>query len=115
VKLDLAPGDLRPIVQAVVAETLSQRPDGILPAERLAFPEAEAAALCGVAKHVLRDARLRGEICGRLLGKKMIYERGELLRFLNARLQKNAAATLPGLRDGVGERYAPFYPLESKF
>jgi len=59
--LELDPVSLRPIVAAVVAETLSQRPDGVLPTERLAFPEAEAAALIGVAKHILRDGRLRGE------------------------------------------------------
>lgn len=82
-KLEL--DDIKPIVIAAVTETLAKRSDGVLPTERLAFPEAEAAALCGVAKHVLRDARLRGEVTGRLLGKKMIYERGELLRFLNSK------------------------------
>ncbi len=82
--LAIDPGSLRPIVAAVVAETLSQRPEGILPAERLAFPEAEAAALIGVAKHILRDARLRGEISGRLCGKKIIYSRDELQRYVTA-------------------------------
>jgi Helix-turn-helix domain len=53
--------------------------------ERLAYPEAEAAALLGVAKHTLRDMRLRGEISGKLAGKKMTYDRRELLRWLAER------------------------------
>lgn len=83
--LELDAKSLRPIIAEVVSATLSQRPEELLPAQRLAFPEAEAAALCGVPKHVLRDARLRGEVSGRLLGKKVVYERGELLRFLSVR------------------------------
>lgn len=75
--------ELRPVVAAVVAEVLATRSviDGKL-GSRLAFTEVEAAALLGVARHTLRDARLRGEIAGRLLGKKIIYSRDELVRFL---------------------------------
>lgn len=75
--------DLKPVIAAIVGEVLertnghSDKLNG-----RLAFPEAEAATLCGVPKHVLRDARLRGEVRGRMCGKKVVYERGELLRFL---------------------------------
>ena len=32
--------------------------------DRLGYPEAEAAALLGIERHVLRDCRLRGEIRG---------------------------------------------------
>jgi hypothetical protein len=76
---------LRPLIAEVVAETLSQRPEELVPSQRFAFPEAEAASLIGVPKHVLRDARLRGEISGRLCGKKMVYTRDELTRYLNAK------------------------------
>jgi len=83
----LEPGDisdLQPIIAAAVRATLEQiqADDAKLDGQRLGFPEAEAAALLGVRSHVLRDARLRGEISGRLIGKKIIYARAELLRFL---------------------------------
>lgn len=51
--------------------------------DRLAYPEPEAAALIGVAPHVLRDARRRGEIHARLCGKRYLYPRAELLRYLS--------------------------------
>ena len=50
--------------------------------ERIAYYEPEAAQLCGVPSHVLRDARFRGEITGSRLGKRVVYERSELLRFI---------------------------------
>lgn len=40
------PADLRPLVQAVVAETLAAV--ATLPGDRLGFSEAEAAELCGI-------------------------------------------------------------------
>lgn len=46
------------------------------------FRNAEAAAAIGVRPHVLRDARLRGQIQGRKVGKKTVYARDELLKFL---------------------------------
>jgi Helix-turn-helix domain len=81
--LSFSSDDLRPLVQAVVAEVMAARGmiEGTL-GNRLGFPEAEAAALIGVPRHVLRDCRLRGEISGRLVGKKIIYAREEVERFL---------------------------------
>jgi hypothetical protein len=77
------PGDLRPLIEHVVSETIER-----LESERaklngrLGYSEPEAAALLGVERHVLRDARLRGEIAARKIGKRIIYERDELIRFL---------------------------------
>ena len=51
---------------------------------RLAYTEAEAASLVGVERHVLRDARLRHEIEASRVGKRIVYTRDELLRFLHA-------------------------------
>jgi len=56
-------------------------------ADRLAFTEPEAAALCGIRSHVLRDARRRGEVAGCLVGKRILYERAELLGWLASRRQ----------------------------
>jgi len=83
VNLSLDPADLRPLVQAVVTEALDQlRRDEARLDGRLAFPEPEAASLVGVKPHVLRDARLRGEITATRIGKRIAYERSELLDYL---------------------------------
>lgn len=52
--------------------------------ERIGYTEAEAAALLGVRHHVLRDCRLRGEIAARRVGKRYVYSRAALERFLSS-------------------------------
>ena len=76
--------NLRPLIQSVVTETLAaaEQAQAKLPEERLAYTESEAAALIGIASHVLRDARLRGEIVGTKVGKRIVYEQDELIKFL---------------------------------
>ena len=83
-KLDIEPDDLRPLIQTIVDKTIerinvakSKVTDG-----RIAYPESEAAALIGVASHALRDARLRGELNASRLGKRVVYQRSELLKYL---------------------------------
>ena len=44
--------------------------------------EPEAAAMFGMKPYVLRDARLRGEISGSKIGKRIFYSRDELLKLL---------------------------------
>lgn len=66
------------VVQEVVAQQIGQR--DVL-GDRLMLSESEAAELLGVQKYVLRDARLRGEIKGRLIGKRIFYSRQALVRF----------------------------------
>ena len=70
---------LRGLVQEILREMV-----GLLdwPSDRLALDEAEAAAACGVARHVLRDLRLSGKINARKLGRKIVYTRGDLLTAL---------------------------------
>jgi hypothetical protein len=76
--------DLQPLIEAAVHATLdaARANDAKLDAKRLAFPEGEAAAMLGVRRHVLRDARLRGELAAVKLGKGYVFGRDELLRFL---------------------------------
>jgi hypothetical protein len=84
VKLDAGDIDvLQPIIQATVRATLAEieATEHTL-GDRLAYPEAEAAALLGIPRHVLRDCRLRGEIIGRMVGKRVVYSREALVRFL---------------------------------
>ena len=83
--LHLDPDDLRPLVTTVVTEVLSQtEADRAKLNGRLGYTEPEAAALLGVAPHVLRDVRLRGEIKARLVGRRYVYSRDALLKFLGA-------------------------------
>ncbi|MDP7018369.1 MAG: helix-turn-helix domain-containing protein [Pirellulaceae bacterium] len=72
---------LREVVRVVVRETLehfekSQNTD------RIAYTEPEAAALIGIPRHSLRDARLRGEIEASKIGRRIIYRREELEDYL---------------------------------
>lgn len=78
---------LHPLIAAAVRSTLAEiaASDARLGNGQLAYDEATAASLLGTAKHSLRDLRLRGEIVGFLLGKKMHYSRSELLRFISER------------------------------
>ena len=82
----IIPGiEFRPLIEQVVTETMRRlEAERVKLSGRLAYPEAEAAALIGVERHVLRDARLRREIEASRVGKRIVYTRDELLRFLHA-------------------------------
>ncbi|RIK73197.1 MAG: hypothetical protein DCC68_25315 [Planctomycetota bacterium] len=79
-KLEFSESDLRPLVALVVEEVVSKI--GGVPDDRLAFEESEAARLIGVPKHVLRDLRLSGGIEAKKCGKRALYRRETLLRYL---------------------------------
>ena len=73
-RLELTPDDLRPLIRLVVDEIQSaNEADAARLKGRLAYPEPEAAALLGVRPHVLRDARLRGELDAATVGKRIVY------------------------------------------
>ena len=80
--IDLA-AVVKSIVEQTVAETLNRiEADRARLNGRLAYPEAEAAGLLGIPRHVLRDSRLRGEIDASRIGKRVVYERDQLLKFM---------------------------------
>lgn len=79
--ISITASDLRPLVAEVAHEILARHIQAV-PPERIGFTETEAAALIGLKKHNLRDARLRGEVSGRRVGRRVLYERGELMRFV---------------------------------
>lgn len=82
--IQIDPEEFRLIIEATVVETIAQlAADEARLGKRLAFIEPEAASLVGIQQHVLRDARRRGEIFARLCGKRYLYSRDELLRFLH--------------------------------
>lgn len=79
---DLA--DLRPlIVEAVRATLVEVQVEQEKLNGRIGYPEAEAAALLGVERHILRDCRLRREIAGRTIGRRVVYSREALVAFVN--------------------------------
>lgn len=69
------------IVRAVLEETGATQ-DRL--GDRLGYTEAEAAELLGLARHQLRDARLRREISAVKIGKRFIYSRASLATYLDA-------------------------------
>lgn len=82
-QLSFDPADLKPIVETVVDEVLARAETALARAgDRLGYTEPEAAALIGVEPHVLRDCRLRGELHARKVGKRYVYERSVLVKFL---------------------------------
>ena len=83
-RIILEPDDLRPLIEQVVVETLRQVERlGTNYGDRLAYTEPEAAALLGVARHVLRDCRLRGEIKSSKCGRRIVYRREDLIALLD--------------------------------
>lgn len=90
-KIEVEQNDLRPLVQLVVDQTIEriEVAKAKVSGDRLAYPESEAAMLLGLATHSLRDSRLRGEVVASRIGKKVIYERSELIRLLTSRRIQN--------------------------
>lgn len=82
----LEPSDidaLRPVIDAAVEATLAKiNETGQRVGDQLAYSEANAAALLGIGRHQLRDARYRQEIAAVKVGKSWLYTRESLLRFL---------------------------------
>ena len=82
-KLEIADADLKPIIVEMVRAVLAEIGDNHARLDgKLAYAEVEAAAMIGVARHVLRDCRLRHEIVASKVGKRYLYPRESLLRFL---------------------------------
>jgi len=83
-KLQIDKEDIRPIIEIAVSEALRKiEGDRSRIPRRLGYLEAEAAALLGVKQHVLRDARLNGEIEATKIGGRIGYEHSELLAYLS--------------------------------
>lgn len=87
-RLTIDQDDLRNIIDSAVTEAIDRFAESrILRDNRMAYTESEATAMMGVRDHVLRDARLRGEVAGARVGKRIVYAHDELMRFLRARSQ----------------------------
>jgi hypothetical protein len=77
VQITLDRETLRKLVDAVVEDVLARIGND----NRIAFPERDSADMLGVKKHILRDARLRGEINPARIGRGYFYTRRQLLEF----------------------------------
>jgi|ERR1700685_655109 len=84
--LTIDPDDLVPLIQRVVAETVAKLDQERTPfGSRLAFSEAEAAAMLGLEEHNLREARRKGAIqASRIVNRRVVYSRADLLAYLAA-------------------------------
>jgi hypothetical protein len=67
-------------ITRAVAAALDINPK--LSKNRLAYSEPEAASILGVNPHVIRDARLRGEIRATRVGGRLAYTRDDLCSYL---------------------------------
>lgn len=85
--LQLAPDALEPLIRRVVEETLARlEEDRARLGDRLAYSEAEAAALLALEPHQLRDERRRGRVTASVgPGRKILYSREDLTRYLLSR------------------------------
>ena len=84
--LKLTADDVRPIVDHILERVLVGVDVLRDPfKERLSLRESEAAEALGLATHQLRDARLRGLVTGKKVGKSVLYSRKELERFLSSK------------------------------
>lgn len=83
-ELQIDTAELRPLVQAIVAEVLSEMErKQLLFNGRLAVTEAEAANFLGLNSWQLRDLRLAGKIgYSRIVGGRVRYAVNDLLDYL---------------------------------
>jgi len=84
VNLQLDPDVLKPLIEAVVRETVAKLDgEGGRFNDKIAFAEPEAARLLGLEVHQLRDERLRGRIrASQIVGKRIRYLKSDLLDYL---------------------------------
>ena len=85
-RIEFDPEALKPLIETIVLEVIARIDKGD---DRLAFDEAEAAAMLGVTKTTLRDERLRGRVNASLVGRKVRYSRNDLLEYLANRRWSN--------------------------
>ena len=82
-KLEFDADTIRPLIAEIVAETVARIDEQRARlGDRLAFTEPEAAALLGIPWHSLRDIRRRGEIDASKAGRRIIYARDALIKYL---------------------------------
>ena len=84
---------LRRLIREVVQEALAQLDQArATVGDRLAYSEAEAAAMLGLNQHQLRDERRSGRIAAsQIVGGRIRYRREDLIAYLMAKRTGDAA------------------------
>lgn len=83
-RLEIDNADLQQVVKQVVERVIFRLDElQLSDSKRLAYTEPEAAAALGIKRHVLRDARLRGEIQASRTGRRILYAKSSLIEFLD--------------------------------
>jgi excisionase family DNA binding protein len=84
-ELRLEGGELESLVRRIVAEVLAElEQHQQIHQGRLAYTEAEAAAMLGLKQHQLRDIRRDGKIHHtRIVGRQIRYTLQDLMAYLN--------------------------------
>lgn len=90
VTLNIDAEELRPLIREVVREVLAELRDE---SDARLLTEAQAADFLELPRHQLRDARLRGEVESRRVGRRVMYSESDLRAI--GRQARDAAA-----RDG---------------
>jgi len=84
--LQLDDNALEPLVRRVAEEVIRHTQGENAQFGKLAYGEAEAAALLSLAPHQLRDERLKGRVEASVgPGRKILYSRQQLLDYLSSR------------------------------
>jgi hypothetical protein len=76
---------LRPLIDATIEQVLARLElvRATLGPEKIAYTEAEAAGLLSMARHQLRDERLRGRIqASQVVGRQVRYMHADLVAYL---------------------------------
>jgi hypothetical protein len=76
-------------LKSVVAEVVTEMVDRFGDDDQIAYTEEQAAGKLGIAKHVLRDERLKGRIKPGKSGRNWLYSRKMLLEYV----EQNQATT----------------------
>jgi hypothetical protein len=87
INIGFDPEALRPLIEAVVRETVARMEEarGRRP-DKLAFSEEDAARLLDLEPHVLRDEQRRGRIqASQIVGKRIRYTHEDLTGYLLGR------------------------------
>jgi hypothetical protein len=85
-RIELENADLEPMIRQIVAETVARLQNEGEKLGKLAFTEAEAAALLSMQPWQLRDERRDGRIAASVgRGGRILYAKSDLLRYLESR------------------------------
>jgi hypothetical protein len=85
VQLNLNADDLEPLIERVFERVIARlETEREALGDRIAFSEAEAAALLGLEAHQLRDERRRGRIkASRIVNRAIRYLRSDIMDYLH--------------------------------